>query len=134
MSENAWTRENGGVRERVGRPNHDRDRLDWTNTYPYMQTLNQVRGWRGNVYLQDFQTVHNFWRRHFMLTRSIMDPLFTPICIRLVDGGIDFQQAILIASFQVQVIRQTGVYQEITREDEMDWKLTNAQEEYRQNI
>lgn len=116
---------------RAAEVNQDGDRLDWSNYYPYFRRLREVTGWHGEVRHSNFEVVHNFWRRHFMLTRSIMDPLFTPLCIRLVDSGIDFQKSILIASFQVQIIRQNGQYMNVDAENiEV---LVTAQEEYRVN-
>ena len=85
-------------------------RTDWTLQYPVYRVLDDVPDWNNIIFVTPWNVVKDFWQRDEMLERSIMDSLFRPLLIRLVDAGTSFERAILTAAFQVQVIRQKGNY------------------------
>ena len=98
--------------------------LDWSNQYPEFRQLEEVPDWNDIIFVTPWTVVKDFWQKDDMLARSIMDSLFRPLLIRLIDSGVTFERAILTAAFQVQVIRQRGNYQRINNTIEADELLT----------
>ena len=88
----------------------EQHRPDWSTEYPEFRQLDDVPDWNNVIFVTPWTVVKDFWQKDEMLGRSIMDSLFRPLLIRVVDAGVSFERAILTAAFQVQIIRQRGNY------------------------